>query len=206
MPTQNRSQSRNFPRAFPLRPGAIPPELGRLTNLKELILGGNALSGTFADSLPICVCAVIRRHYESMRAGAIPESIGNLTNLTDLQLQYNKLEGELLVLPVIRRSHTNKLMHRSCTGELPLELIRMKAKGCTMELSGNKGFTLPSNIGELGDDITELNLWNCSLQGLCITSSTQELISPRAGAIPASIGNLINLQELRLFNNSLTGA
>ena len=53
-------------------------------------------------------------------------------------------------------------------GELPLELIRMKAKGCTVTLSSNEpGFALPSNIGELGDDIAELNLINCSLQGLC---------------------------------------
>ena len=52
------------------------------------------------------------------------------------------------------------------TGELPLELIRMKAKGCTVELSENEpGFTLPSNIGELGDDITELDLSYCSLHG-----------------------------------------
>ena len=44
------------------------------------------------------------------------------------------------------------------TGELPLELIRRKAKGCLVGLDGNKGFTLPSNIGELGDDITTLDL------------------------------------------------
>ena len=44
-------------------------------------------------------------------------------------------------------------------GELPLELIRMKAKGCEIKLSGNKpGFTLPSNIGELGDRIVKLDL------------------------------------------------
>ena len=58
-------------------------------------------------------------------------------------------------------------------GELPLELIRMKAKGCKVELSSNKGFTLPSNIGELSDDITALDLSGCSLQGAsCSTSST----------------------------------
>ena len=43
----------------------------------------------------------------------------------------------------------------------------MKAKGCAVELNYNKGFTLPSNIGELGDDITQLDLSQCSLQGLC---------------------------------------
>ena len=42
----------------------------------------------------------------------------------------------------------------------------MKANGCKVDLYDNKpGFTLPSNIGELGDDITELDLRNCSLHG-----------------------------------------
>ena len=69
-----------------------------------------------------------------------------------------------------------------CTGELPLELIRMKVKGIIPHetsssysgLHGNKGFTLPSNIGELGD-ITELDFMNCSLQGAsCSTSAYTE--------------------------------
>ena len=81
----------------------------------------------------------------------------------------------------------------------------MKAKGCTVSLSNNTGFTLPSNIGELGDDITELNLRDCSLQGLCITSSTQKLTSPRAGTIPESISSLTNLTMLNLAANKLEG-
>ena len=36
---------------------------------------------------------------------------------------------------------------------MPLSLIRMKARGCNVSLSDNKGFTLPGNIGELGDDM-----------------------------------------------------
>ena len=53
-------------------------------------------------------------------------------------------------------------------GELPLELIRMKAKGCDVKLGGNEpGFSLPSNIDELGDDVTKLDLRLCSLQGSC---------------------------------------
>ena len=51
------------------------------------------------------------------------------------------------------------------TGELPLEIIRMKANGVDVALDCNMGFTLPSNIGELGDDITELDLSSCSLTG-----------------------------------------
>ena len=51
----------------------------------------------------------------------------------------------------------------------------MKAKGCSVNLLGNEpGFTLPSNIGELGDDIVKLNLLDCSLQGItCRVAPTQ---------------------------------
>ena len=56
---------------------------------------------------------------------------------------------------------------------LPLALIRMKAKGSSVNLAGNTGFTLPSNIGELGSDITTLDLSNCSLRGAWMGVATQ---------------------------------
>ena len=67
-------------------------------------------------------------------------------------------------------------MRCDLAGELPLELIRMKAKGCEVSLEYNKpGFTLPSNIGELGDDIAKLDLRDCSLQGAsCSTNAYTE--------------------------------
>ena len=50
-------------------------------------------------------------------------------------------------------------------GELPLSIIKMKTEGVTVLLSGNTGFTLPLNMGELGN-IEKLDLPNCSLIGL----------------------------------------
>ena len=72
--------------------------------------------------------------------------------------------------------HNAFMRERSRTGELPLWLIRMKAKGCSVSLHNNEpGFTLPSNIGELGDDIALLDLRSCSLQGaLCSISAYTE--------------------------------
>ena len=49
-------------------------------------------------------------------------------------------------------------------GELPLTLIEIKARGCTVALSGNPGFTLPG-MSMLAKDITKLELSNCSLKG-----------------------------------------
>ena len=76
-------------------------------------------------------------------------------------------------------------------GVLPLEIIRMKAKGCDVSLYGNEpGFTLPSNIGELGDDIVKLDLSQCSLQGItCRVAPTlrdgSELEISHAFPVPA---------------------
>ena len=54
-----------------------------------------------------------------------------------------------------------------------MELIRIKAKGCEVNLENNEpGFTLPSNMGELGDDITELNFGGAHFPGALNRFST----------------------------------
>ena len=98
---------------------------------------------------------------------ALPANIGELGgSVTTIDLSDHNLGGEC------RRARVVLLVHdRVCTlaGELPLEVIRMKAKGAMINLSGNTpGFTLPANIGELGDDITELDLSDCSLKGAVV--------------------------------------
>ena len=68
-------------------------------------------------------------------------------------------------------------------GELPLELILMKAKGCIVILRNNEpGFTLPSNIDELGDDITKLDLSYCSLHGAFVEPDIYKHSRARAQA------------------------
>ena len=49
-------------------------------------------------------------------------------------------------------------------GELPTSIIKMKTDGVDIKLSGNIGFTLPLNMGELAN-IERLNLSYCSLTG-----------------------------------------
>jgi len=63
----------------------------------------------------------------------------------------------------------------------------MKAKGIigAYGLSGNTGFTLPSNIGELGDDWQNTNKF--------------------AGGIPSEWGALANLKELKMVACGLDG-
>ena len=49
-------------------------------------------------------------------------------------------------------------------GELPLSVIKMKTQGVKVFLFNNTVFTLPNNIGDLGD-ITKLDLSECLLTG-----------------------------------------
>ena len=103
-----------------------------------------------------------------------------------------------------------------CTGELPLEIIRMKAKGIipagefSCGLVGNKGFTLPSNISKLGDDITKLDLSFCSLTGpLSIRTERLRVLlifTYSAGELPKQLGQLTKLTHLDVSENELTGA
>jgi hypothetical protein len=75
-------------------------------------------------------------------SGAIPPSITALASLRSIDFSDNELAGEL-----------------------PLGLIELKLRGaCDVNLQDNAGFFLPSNF-ELGEDISRLDLRNCSLAG-----------------------------------------
>ena len=106
-----------------------------------------------------------------------------------------------------------------CTGPIPVELLRWKfVEGRKIELKGNAGLELPSNIGELGDSVTKIDLSQHGLRGVCCAQHpryateanwrflTSSLFPRCAGTIPESIGSLTNLESLSLSGNALSGA
>ena len=95
--------------------------------------------------------------------GDLPKELDKLVNLKLFDVAGNALTGPLSIRTERLRILT--FVSLLFSGELSLEIIRMKAKDLEVDLQANKGFTLPSNIGELGDDITKLNLSKCSLTG-----------------------------------------
>ena len=53
------------------------------------------------------------------------------------------------------------------TGELPLTIGQLKANGCKVDLSGNKGFTLSSDISAVMD-AAKLDFSDCCLSGAAL--------------------------------------
>ena len=108
-----------------------------------------------------------------------------MTSLCQLDVRDNKLEGVL-----------------------PDAVIRMKAKReCDVRLSGNEpGFSLPGELGGLGDSVVELNLSSCSLHGLLPNTLPKSLVSlvldgnQFSGEIPVSWSHQETLERLSKVN------
>ena len=108
--------------------GEIPTELGSLSNLQGLYLGGNQLTGD------------------------IPRELGNLSNLETLNLDYNELTGdiprELGSLPNLQWLY---LSDNELTGDIPTELGNLSNLH-ELSLSGNQ------LTGEIPHSLTGLTL------------------------------------------------
>ena len=145
--------------------GPIPAWLGDLTNLRWLILGGNGLTGE------------------------IPPELAGLSNLTSLDLRGNGLTGEippeLASLSNLQRLYLN---HNGLTGEIPPELASL-SNLTELYLNDNRlTGEIPPELGRLSN-LMELGLYANQL----------------TGEIPPELGRLSNLMELGLYANQLTG-
>jgi len=77
----------------PLQPGFIPYEVGFLVNLQDLILTGNAITGTIPSSLGLLSSLSLLDLSGNDLSGTIPKEIGNLSQMNSLLLNNNKLIG-----------------------------------------------------------------------------------------------------------------
>ena len=169
--------------------GALPAELGRLSNLTELSLVDNQLTGEIPPELGRLSNLTELSLAENQLTGEIPPELGGLSNLTRLALDYNQLTGE--IPPELGRLSNLTdlgLAENQLMGEIPPELgglSNLTALGLSVnQLTGE----IPPELGGLS------NLWLLWLAGNQLT-----------GEIPPELGGLTNLQDLSLQSNQLTG-
>ena len=106
--------------------------------------------------------------------GGIPTEWVSLTKLKTLNVADCGLDGPLPVEWWPQSLSDVHLNGNKFTGPIPVELLRWKfAEGRTIELKGNAGLELPSNLGELGDSVTKIDLSEHALRGMCCAAHVQ---------------------------------
>ena len=163
--------------------GAIPTQLGSLTELKALRL---------STTLEVCqdgTCRDTLEHEQNQLTGPIPSELGSLSKLGTLTVSRNQL-----------------------TGPIPMEIRNINSLSL-LGLGGNQlSGTVPSWLGSL-TALEGLFLWGNEFTGHVPTELTSltslhwlELGSNQlSGSIPVGLGNLANLGRLTLHENQLSG-
>ena len=169
--------------------GEIPPELGGLSNLERLDLGGNQLTGEIPAELGNLSNLTALNLRGNGLTGEIPPELGGLSNLKDLWLTSNGLTGAIPPeLGGLSNLKELELEDNQLTGEIPPELGGLSNLQ-QLHLDDNQlTGEIPTELGGLS------NLYWLALP-----------LNQLTGEIPAELGNLSNLQRLVLAGNGLTG-
>ena len=105
--------------------GELPPEIGQLTELRELKLQTNQLTGEIPEEVFTLEALEALWLYSNQLTGGLPSEVGDLTSLSSLILSFNRLSGpvpaEVGGLPEL---WDLKLEDSGLTGCVPLELFR----------------------------------------------------------------------------------
>ena len=106
--------------------GSIPAEIGDLTNLRQLYLAGNALSGLIPSRLGDLANLDVLHLRQNALIGPLPGKIENLSNLGWLDVAANGLTGTLpSALGNVSTLRTLSLSGNRLTGPLPSELTML---------------------------------------------------------------------------------
>ena len=202
--------------------GPIPPELGSLANLTGLDLGGNQLTGPIPPELGGLANLTWLWLSSNQLTGPIPPELGSLANLTRLWLSFNQLTGPIpqsfLQLDRLRRFYIGNnenlcvpgssafvaWMRRIEDRDEDSESVFCNAADVAVlkslyELTGGPAWT--NFTGWLGDAAAaEWYGVEADLLGRVVTLDLTG--NGLAGRLPASLGQLAHMTELRIADNA----
>ncbi len=167
--------------------GTIPPEIGELSELRELIIFANI------ENIPDEIGLLHELNEFQILGnvnGAIPATITNLSKLKRLDISKGNSDLYWELPEDINRMSDLEYLYlpRIASGKIP-ESIGMLQKLRYVYLSGGSiSGELPKTLGNM-HALEEFNLNNNQIQG----------------AIPETIGNLSNVKILNLNDNNLSG-
>ena len=169
--------------------GAIPPELGHLTNLEALFLDDNRLAGSIPPELGNLMNLEALFLSDNQLTGSVPPEMGNLMNLEQLFLNNNRLTGNIPPeLGNLADLEWLFLNNNRLTGNIPPELGNLADLEWLFLNDNRLTGGIPPELGSL------TNLDRLALHDNRLT-----------GSIPLELGNLANLDLLFLDGNRLAG-
>jgi len=170
--------------------GFLPPELGALSELRNLELDSNKVYQAIPSELGKLskLRNLILNH--NQLTGSIPPGIGTLKSLAQINLQLNQLSGSIpSQLGDLADLYYLNLSRNQLSGSIPPELGSLSWLHLLYLYDNQLTGTIPAQLGEL------LNLNYFSLND-----------NQLSGPIPSSLGNLKQLESLQIANNHLIGA
>ena len=184
---------------------SIPFELGKLTNLTMLALDNNQLTSVPAELAQLT--NLTRLYLRSNRLTSVPAELAHLTNLTELCLTDNQLTSAPVELTQMTRLTRLSLSGNQLTS-IPAKLGQL-TNLTILYMNNNQLTSVPAELGQL-TNLTMLNLHYNQLTRIPaelgnLTKLTElQLHANQLTSIPAEMGKLTNLTELSLYNNQLT--
>lgn len=171
--------------------GSVPPEIGQLTQLKELNFARCGFTGELPEELGN-LKSITRLDLSDCRfTGQIPTTLGNLQELSWLALCKNNLTGSIPAeLCDAQNMHTLIVSDNQLTGTIPSEVVKM-TKLSHFSVADNK---LTGEIPVSMEDNARLGIFYAENNQL-------------SGPIPSQLGRRHPfLVVVNLTNNQLTGS
>uniref|UniRef100_A0A1D1ZFZ8 non-specific serine/threonine protein kinase n=3 Tax=Anthurium amnicola TaxID=1678845 RepID=A0A1D1ZFZ8_9ARAE len=176
--------------------GTLPPSIGTLSRLTNLILVGCSFFGEIPDLSSLQQLVFLSLNSNQF-TGEIPPSIGTLSKLYWLDLADNKLSGTIPVssgnssgLDMLTHTLHFHFGKNQLSGVIPDQLFRSDMHLIHLLLDNNAfSGSIPSTLGL----VTSLELVRLDRNSL-------------TGNVPSNINNLTGVGELHLSHNKLTGS
>lgn len=193
--------------------GPVPSQIGRLTELEELIIPRNQLTGTIPTEIGLLRKLSIVDFQENLFTGALPFEFGNLVRLTRLRLGYNQWNWTLP--SSLKKLSMLSLFEATYSGmeRLP-EVIEEYTSLKNLRLKGNAiKQKIPTGLSKLVL-LQEFHLGENQLSGPIPPqlSSWRNIEDMKvhgndiSGSLPTQIGFWTNMRELSISDNQFTGA
>ena len=143
--------------------GPIPPEIGRLSSLQELLLSNCGLVGTLSSELGHLTNLRRLHLIESTIIGELPVELCGLSNLEDLTIAGTGVSGEIpSELCNLAKLKDLYLPGNQLTGEIPSELCNLKNLEVLYLADNNWTGCIPSELRNVSDnDLSEIGLPFC---------------------------------------------